>query len=66
MSSEPETWLGMASAALALLGALYRREVSMDRRLRAVELSLARIEASLGTDPRDSVITVSEPPSGEA
>lgn len=59
-----EGWVGVGSAVVALVGALYRREVSLSRRLRAVELSLARIEAELGTDKRDSLIAVSSAPPG--
>lgn len=68
-SDQPETWLGLASAALALITALYRRQAQreerIDNRLRKLEQGMTRIETHLGIDERVSSVLVTERPPPE-
>lgn len=60
--SDLEVWAGGGSAAVAVIGGLFRSWQSLDKRLRAVELGVARIEVAVGaktkrkheSDPPDS------------
>lgn len=65
--SSPEIWAGIGSGILGLISAAFKMWRSWDRRLRNLELGVARIEAHLGIDreARKSMVSVSEAPESD-
>jgi len=62
--NDPELILGSSSAALAVVSVAIKFFRGFDRRLRRLELGMARIEAHLGVSPRDSVV-IDVPPESD-